>query len=470
MNRAILATVILVGLAACGGSDPTDPGPGSGEAELFAGGIATDSVDSEGQISVRVNGPDGPAHLVLVQFRPVWLEDGFSESPFLLNAGSVSGGHWLPELSLYTQSGNTQSLVRFGSVAGSAGIAVFVPSLGLADTVLADVLPGAPDTIDMQPADTMVYVGDAYAFGARVIDRHGNAIPGLEVEPAVIFGDVEIDGATIRALGPGLARLLGQEAGLSRNLDIAVVPQLTLAYAEGDRLVVSDLAGLEMRDAMEHARTAANHDSPQHAWSPDGLLLAYTDSGRIYVDDLAGNRQAIADGTEVGGLSWTGDGQWLYFNDHDDTWRAATDGSGVEFVTTGRGQVSPDGSSLALYRAPELLLYDLGDGSTDLLHDQVRSFGWAPDGSRLFVSTIGGIEIIDTSGSVLATIDTPPEPSGGTNDGFADADFSPDGRFLVAEAHRRLYLADLERQRVFPFPLHGKEGVGDPSLSPQPLP
>ena len=79
---------------------------------------------------------------------------------------------------------------------------------------------------------------------------------------------------------------------------------------------------------------------------------------------------------------------------------------------------------MALYREPELLLYDLGTEATSPLHDSVRFFGWAPDGETLFVGTPEGLEIIDRDGSVLSVVSAPPHPSGWAFQPFSSAAMS----------------------------------------------
>lgn len=461
----LLALAAIFTLLSCDETSPFDVG----DPRIIADGIVADTVESEGRILVRVAGPESVVDRVLVRFRPIWLDGDRAERPFQVSIASSRFGQWRDELTLWTVEGRTQARVLYGTLAGDAGMEVSVESLALVDTLVAPVLPGSVDTVFAQPGDTIVHIGDDYPFQVAAADRHLNPVSDHPLEWRILADGIEVDTAQGRVRGTevGIARMEWYSDVVHRIVEVAVVPEVTLAHNQQGPIVLRNLAGDEVRELMSDERIEARHPGPQHAWSLDGALLAYVDSDTIWVDDLAGTRTPVAEGTEMGALSWTADAQWVYFTSGGRTWRAATDGSGVELVVDdGIGRVSPDGQRLALARGESLLLYDLSTGATSLLHEEQRAFGWSPDGSRLFVATPGRMDIVGLDGSVLQSVDQPRERFQQVVPQFSDAAFTPDNRLLVAEAALHLHLLDLVDGRLLRSWLPGTLNASDPSIAP----
>jgi hypothetical protein len=133
----------------------------------------------------------------------------------------------------------------------------------------------------------------------------------------------------------------------------------------------------------------------------------------------------------------------------------AADGAVVEYVTTGMGEVSPNGQSLALYREPNLYRYDLASGDTVRLHDSVRGFSWAPASDRLAVATSSGVDVVDLDGTLLNTVATPQNPYGFASDYVFEPAFMSDGRLLMGVAYSRLWILDPVEDRGVLLPYSG---------------
>jgi len=166
---------------------------------------------------------------------------------------------------------------------------------------------------------------------------------------------------------------------------------------------LGDLSRVEMITADDPA--VLDHNDP--AWSPDGKLIAYSDSRRIWVVSASGaDRRPV---TEPGLLdrqpAWSPGGRFIYYSSLQGetmaVWRVRPGGGKPERITLGAGpeirpSLSRDGKLLAYTTYVESLnigLIDRGTGERRTLEDVLDSYAPAvsPDGSACaFSSNRGG--------------------------------------------------------------------------------
>lgn len=186
--------------------------------------------------------------------------------------------------------------------------------------------------------------------------------------------------------------------------------------------------------SAQHRLTAGDVDNGWATWSPDGTRLAF-DSARLAPEangDLKEIFTMAADGSDVrqvthldsysGQPTWSADGQWIAFTSAGSDYPATQgiyvvhpDGSGLRQVVTlpagprsvwlDAPRFSPDGSRLA---------YTFFEGGKPT----PAPWSWKGETSSLWVADLDG----GTAHQVVA----PGQKVG-------DADWSPDGRYLVFE-------------------------------------
>jgi Tol biopolymer transport system component len=122
-------------------------------------------------------------------------------------------------------------------------------------------------------------------------------------------------------------------------------------------------------------------DQAAPAWSPDGSLIAYVDSGRIKLISPDGDAQgALASGTSP---TWSPDGAHLAFAESGVVTLMNADGSGQAPLTQGdRPDWSPDGSLIAFENGRKVWLINPDGSDLRSLADGSEPT-WAPDGLRL---------------------------------------------------------------------------------------
>lgn len=451
---------------ACGG-EPTGPSAGGSEDVQVFWPASTDTVDAATRLVVRVASPGGdPMVGVSVRVRATWMEAGRAGHPIAMAPDGFIPG-LTPELSLITgPAGRTSVSMIMGTVPGEAAIEVLASTVSFVDTLRVTILPGAATDIVMIPSDTAVFEDGSFPYSVGTVDRHGNprSTDQVDLQSASARIEVDVDASTVAGLTPGPASVEWSSGAVTREFDVVVVPRGALAMSQGfnyvDRPRETAVMAMNLDGSrfVEVFRRLDNGGVPSlPAWSGDGRL-AYVDYTGLYVDDLTGSPVEIAqDATTRSLLSWTADGQWVYYTKGRSTWRAATDGSGTELVVSAPGRVSPDGRMVAVNRGDELWLHEIETGLEILLLADAGQPAWSSDSTLIWAAVDGGSSIVETDGSIHRQMNYPPQANGP----WGTSAFAGNDEYLIAFIGE-FWLIHLESGIASPLPV-GPSAVAEPT-------
>jgi hypothetical protein len=377
-------------------------------------------------------------------------------------------------------SGRTSVLVRLGFLAGPARVAIYVPTLGLRDTALYTVTPGAPANVSLAPIDTAVTVGRGFAFRASATDSRGN------VRSDQIAWEVSGPGVAIDPTGQVTSSAIGRYAitarvaAASAMAALSVVPQGRFAGVRADsisRIVLSDLDGSNMRDI---GPIVFAEMGGQPMWLPGTNRLIISASNQVpyelrTVDDAGNARRflttippALEGHVEPGP---TANGQWVFFSGIDNRclggstyclYRARSDGSGAELLSDTIQQTaanlrpapSPDGTKVAYVgRDPSgLAIIKVLDVATRTVAPWTApglNPRWAPDGTHIaYLERYGGrIMLVRPDGTGIRALTAPSLV-------FYDdpMSWSADGQFILARNQDRFAVVDVATGVTIPLP------------------
>lgn len=468
-----------------------------------------DTVGAVQQLVVEVFDAAGaPAAGAVVRFQgfdvaPVFGcrdEDGACyPAPAVAVAGEPSLSFGLFTVATVDARGLASVRMKMGRTAGPARVAVSVPTLGFGDTARIAVAPGAPVRLGVTPRDSAVYVGGAYALRPVTRDRYMN--PRTDpVSFTAVGASVAVSDGALRGAAVGRGMVIARSGPLADTVRASVVPRGTLAAFAPDSfsLVVFNLDGSGYRHV---ARASGLYGccgmTPD--WSPDGTRLIFHEGGRyipsnarILVADMAGGgRRLISPAPPLVAEKtpqFSADGAWIYFGGvpargvDGEVWRVRADGSGAERVGPARrvsydGQPSPspDGTRVAFEsvgprdhvddRLPiHLALLDLRTGAVSLPGVIGRSPRWSPSGDQLAYipgqGSYGPLWVMRPDGSGRRAI---------TGEGtryFPEFDWSPDGRYLVAESAITSLLEIIDAATGEALPLPFSRRLETPSWRP----
>lgn len=454
----ILVAAFLV--AACGGSSElTSPRATARGMHVIKGADVTDTAnavliqalivevrDSTGRLapvgtSVRFSGVPRPQSLVTET-----LVEALSSNVFASFATGVTDA-----------DGHAAVIVRLGSAAGPARLAISVPLFGFADTARFTILPGAATRVSITPTDTLVYVGASYTYRGGVLDAYGNTRSD-PVSFAASGSGVAISGSALSASAVGRYTITATAGTGSGTATVSVAPRGRIAGqrpAGGANITIADMDGSNSRILTSPVLDGGVGIRP--VWMPGGRSIVFANliAGVETLQTVDTNGvsqnvfpQGIPNVTHQADAAPTYDGQWLYFAAYDSRcssdgyclYRSRIDGSAPQLIgssaTMGnnlRPSPSPDGSRVAVVTGsffnPTIKVIDVATKTAAPWAIAGNDPAWSPDGSQIayLVFGTGNIALINPDGTGQRTL-TPPDRL------YADAQmgWTADGKYLIA--------------------------------------
>jgi hypothetical protein len=309
--------------------------------------------------------------------------------------------------------GKASVRVKLGDFAGTARLAVSVPTLGLLDTVRFTVTPGNPWLVRPAPGDTALYVGKSFTYRASAVDRHGNPRttsvtwsspgPGVTVTNAGVVTATAIGRFQIRANGVVQDGLTHSDIGW-----VTVVPSGRLtAVTPGPSVQSRVISTLDVDGSNQTTlATVTQGELGVHpAWIPGTSTVVYTavSDGLQKLFAIGANgvpkpffAAAPPTVSHQAQPTPTADGKWLFFSVHDTRCptsdyciaRAKVDGSGYELLGTVPSRQpapSPDGTRVAFVTPgiPQIRVLDVATGTVSAWSVAGSMPAWSPDGTRI---------------------------------------------------------------------------------------
>jgi Tol biopolymer transport system component len=433
---------------------------------ILAGANVTDTIGAVPAPALRlqVRGRDGkPAANTVVRVEAVMVGIGLDAMPEVLArpVGTAQFGTAAGEIA--DSMGIALFQLKLGTRPGPARLVVSVPSLGLQDTARFTVAPGAPATLTLLPADTVMRMGGSATLRTSLVDRAGNRL-SVPITYSASGSGGTLSGTTVAGSGFGRVRVVAEAGRASDTSYVGFVPQGTVAAytspsnsGQPSAIYTFNLDGSEFREVRRTVVGPGYNGDMPVAWLGSGKMVYhdnnYNHTKQMYVLDLAaGTSQRFlpaADQMEMENFPRVGrDAGWVYFSGGTfwswSIYRARPDGTGTERLTApGNTKLwaaspSPDGTEIA-YMADG----DIGAGSLfvmTLATRQSRNLNlkgtmprWSPDGTQIaFLAHTGSYRYSPGDLSVVA-----PNGSGArvvtrsTTKFHGAVDWSPDGKYLV---------------------------------------
>ena len=473
MRFSTFACVALLMLG-CKSDDPTapvdsdeeeeevNPPPVTGKKSLkiLSGEGASDTVRAPGPYAalvVEVRGDNGdPVSGTIVRFNSVLSADtlrkyeaGMYVCPLTVPTCAGSEPYFGGPPSTFATAttgsdGLASVLVGFGTVAGTDGIAIEVPSLLLKDTAQFTVRPGNATRVAIFPRDTALLTGKTFTVRASAVDRYGNArsepVSLSASNPAV----ASVSGTTVTTHAIGRSGLIATVSLLPLDsTSVSVVPAGMMAWG-GNGIFVSGFDGSGFK------KLATVGFVPSWVPQEDVLIYAtgdaYSGSPHLAIVNQAGVVTNVPYSSEVTSGEFyprvSRDGAWIYFSGRTlgccGTWqlyRMRRDFTGMEMLspdesyTDWRADVSPNGTQLVYVSTRNgdvgIRIMDIATRQSRHLTSYAQSPVWSPNGTQIaFVN--GGLFVINPDGTGLRRV----SPAGLTYS--ETVDWSADGQWLVS--------------------------------------
>jgi hypothetical protein len=480
VRRTVGLTVTVLAVA-CGGGDPSSPGPVTRGIRIVSGDNVTDSAGAllTAALIVEVHDSTGAVapSSTLVRFEPI--EDLLTRVAPLTSAvyGQVATGQTDP-------TGRTGAFVLLTRRAGPVRIAISAPTLGLRDTAHYVVTPASLAAVDATPEDTALYAGRPYTLQVATRDQYGNT------RADAVTWAIQGSGATVTPAGVVTATVLGMHhviasaAALRDTVRLSAIPQGTLTAHEYGVIVTIELDGSN-RKVRTTAVNAGIGVRPR--WLAESDRIVYSTFNNV-IQEL---RVADATGASVPFLpsppstmshqadaAPAPDGSWVYFAAHDTRcvideyclFRSRPDGSSIELlgndaspgVVSFRPSSSPDGRQVVfvtLVNGAAALKVMNADSRTVSAWSVAGVFPqWSPSGGTIAFldASTHALKLMNTDGTGVRELTDDPEAY--TQGRFS---WSPDGEWIIRPTNNGMNLVRTATGEV--LPVRHLYGLSEPS-------
>lgn len=463
------ALALAYAMAACGGSEPTQLGPGL---NIVSGAGTTDTIDAELRqpLVLRVLLEDGQP----LAAQHLLVESQDCESYLVCTAlvTALGDSAWSDRRYDSTDAqGYVRVRVKLGLRAGEARLRITAYESNQVDTATWKVTAGHLARIIAAPDDTTLYAGGTFSARAATYDRGGNPRTGdaYSFDPAQGLVTVSAEGHVTAGGSIGRAVLVARAGSVLDTAGVSVVPPGELALSGWG--FNTDIHTVQLDGSGLATVTAAGTwDGGQPAWVDAGPTLVYVEGsgghgGTLRVSEAGGTSHQLFASSGVTDQQLprvSRDGVWTYFQlsgapaTNFEIWRVHLDGTGLERVGPAGApsladadpEPSPDATRLAYATTrPDgtwhLVVRDLAAGTDHPLGVPGRNPRWSPSADRLaYVNTTDGefgtIHIVQSDGSQDRLISPP-------NRTYLSLglDWSPDAVWVVARAQDGLDLIEV---------------------------
>lgn len=490
LRTSIGALLWAFAVMACGdsvgpGTQP-DPGPpGLTVADVTA---RSDTVQATLQGSVTAELRDERGHVLPgIQLRFEAMPDGGSDA--WVSMRRAGPGSFTDFLSVTTDSGGRATIdLRLGERAGSGTLRISAPTLRREVALPYHVLPGAPFSMELLPADTAIYIGSDFHPTARALDRFGNVrgeTPTLTTtSPQVTIGE---DGR-VRGEAFSRASIVATLGGVTGSSAVSVVPHGTIAAtrfvfstADTSAMVVVNLDGSGFQLLRETADLERGDINP--SWHPGGESLIASIRGRLYVVPMDGTIRPLIPAHYSVRMEAMGrysrDGAWVYYSGSSDSestslWRVGADGGEPAPVSPGEelgrhdGDPFPstDGTRLVYTTnqmehpfGRELRIIEVGTGQVTSFDMMAQTPSWSPVADSI-AYVHGQIFIVSADGGGR-------RPATGPETIYDPwVDWSPDGAYLIARSYVSKLIEVIHVPSGLAVPLPFSQRLSQPAWRP----
>lgn len=362
--------------------------------------------------------------------------------------------------------GQAKALVKLGSVAGTARVAVSVPTLGLVDTVSFTVRPGTPIKLSVPIHDTTLYVGAGLSVGGTLLDAYSNVVASAAPSYTIVGNGLTSDGvAAVRAASIGRGAVIARSGTMADTTWISVPPRGTIAAYDGG---VSGIVKFELDGSGYRLVTSVSNTyyGIAPAWTAAGMLVF--ESGpiyneRLFVSDTLGNKQRLTpantptfgelysaparDGSiyfaASGGIDY---GSGLYRSSAVGAMPTRIGPNPPGNANAWKASAAPDGKQLAYSDVNRggLTVLDVSSGTIRVVVPQSEMPRWSPLGDWIAFSADSTLYRVRPDGTGRVRV--------GPDRWFeARTDWSPNGQWLIARGSRSLEIINVTTGEVLPL-------------------
>lgn len=466
-NVAVLGCAMVLG---CGGDSGTAPVV-LRPITVVSGADVSDTVRTRLLqaliVEVRVNGVLKPG--AVVRFDALPTRDPLRGYESAVLVSTLTSNQYTSFVADSTDaSGRARVLVQLGTIAGSTGVAITVPEIGLVDTARFTVLPGNAGRIAMKVRDTSVVVGVSYSIGASVADVFGNARTEAPTFTSLTpYSTVDATGV-VKATSAGRAVIAVKSGTFADTSRVSIIPDATIVGATIILGKVS-IATTKLDGTGLTPLTSVVSSVMLPHFNPAGTRVVFYEgdpnsNAQLYSVDLAGTRTLITVGagpTTKYFPTYSADGQQLFFTGISgsytaDVWRSQADGSGVTKLTSSTSGTSaepspsPDGTKVVFNSDGLISTVDIATRTVKSLGVRGNFPSYSPDGTKiLFLSqaTYGelNLAVMNADGSNVRIL------AARRYDLYSGPSWSPDGTWIIIQSYTSLELVRASNFEILPL-------------------
>jgi hypothetical protein len=444
----VLSCVLFASVAAsCSGSEsPTENG--RAPLTIVSGEGQSDTVTAllPQPVVVEVRNKSGAISPgSVVQFKSVPISSP-SNPPFVYVSATATQNDQFSASSQADGQGRAKAFIKMGRIAGTAGLEVSVPALGVADTIVFTVLHGAPAQLSLAPVDTTVLTGGTYAMRSTASDAYGNPVAGVAPTYASTGVTVTAAGQVTGGSTFARARIVATLGTATASANMRVLERLPIVANDAGKLASlnTDLTSETVFDS-----TGDYSGSPHSVKGSTSIVYYRGDpavDSKVWVVTAGTAPRQLLPGA-VGFEAWarlSPDGNWVYFvRNNKSLWRAHLDGSLLDSLGTvstvefyRAPTISPDGATVAVQEGSGVKFIDVATKATTTMSATCRHPRYSPDGTSFVCWNTSGVVVMNIDGTNARTV-APSFFDPMAN--YAGPDWTADGKWIITGSAGQIF-------------------------------